>query len=177
MATALFETKMDRWFKSMDVTGDGFVDKQDFDMLIEGILQATNAEKADEFRASTNSFWQTIVQMDSDNDARINSAEFAAGTHKFIREEGRFDELIRPMAELWFMAYDADGDGGVRFDEYKKAIGDFRQPDAAVEEGFAKLDGNGDGVITKEEWIEIVRDYCLNDDPDAAGNWMFGPPA
>ncbi|MGC4996424.1 hypothetical protein [Streptomyces sp. DT195] len=45
-------------------------------------------------------------------------------------------------------------------------------PDAM--DSFAKLDTDGDGTISRYEFIRAVREHFLSNDPDAPGSLFFG---
>ena len=40
---------------------------------------------------------------------------------------------------------------------------------------FVELDANSDGVISREELLEISRQFYRSDDPASPGNLLFGP--
>ena len=39
---------------------------------------------------------------------------------------------------------------------------------------FNKLDADGDGEVTLEEFETAAKDFFLGDNPDAAGGFVFG---
>ncbi|MEV0495871.1 EF-hand domain-containing protein [Streptomyces atratus] len=39
---------------------------------------------------------------------------------------------------------------------------------------FIKLDTDGDGAISRQEFIRAVREHYLSDNPDAPGSLFFG---
>ncbi|MGW1438643.1 hypothetical protein ACWD7M_25760 [Streptomyces griseus] len=43
-------------------------------------------------------------------------------------------------------------------------------------ESFTKLDTDGDGTISRHEFIRAVREYFLSHDPHAPGSVFFGRP-
>lgn len=60
-------------------------------------------------------------------------------------------ELDDHVAARFMTAYDADGDKGIRFEEWKAV-----NPDAARSK-FKAADKNGDGKITMDELLPVVR--------------------
>jgi Ca2+-binding EF-hand superfamily protein len=40
---------------------------------------------------------------------------------------------------------------------------------------FSRLDLNGDGVISTDELVELVREWSFGEDPAAPGAFLFGP--
>jgi Ca2+-binding EF-hand superfamily protein len=51
----------------------------------------------------------------------------------------------------------------------------FGTPSEDVEAAFDRLDLDQDGNISVTELVEAARQYYTSTDPDAAGNWLFGP--
>ncbi|MEU0007940.1 EF-hand domain-containing protein [Streptomyces sp. NPDC006314] len=41
-------------------------------------------------------------------------------------------------------------------------------------DSFTKLDTDGDGVISRQEFIRAIREHFLSTDPDAPGSPFFG---
>jgi hypothetical protein len=84
------------------------------------------------------------------------------------------EDLTRSFEDV-FDALDMDHDGGVALEDYRYyyACSGQRLSDAGG--NFAKLDLNGDGRISREEFTRLCTDFFLGDDPQAPGNWLFGP--
>jgi hypothetical protein len=40
---------------------------------------------------------------------------------------------------------------------------------------FPKLDANQDGFLSKEEVLQLIRDFFYSNEPEAPANDMFGP--
>lgn len=78
---------------------------------------------------------------------------------------------------MWFGIQDTDGDGEISVAEYVQGIAPFVGSEEGLSEAFKKLDLNGDGVITRDEFVHLLRDYCGNEDPEAPSNWLLGSVA
>jgi hypothetical protein len=46
------------------------------------------------------------------------------------------------------------------------------EPDARYT--FGRIDADGDGEITLDEWLEALHQFWTSTDPDAPGNTLFG---
>ncbi len=46
----------------------------------------------------------------------------------------------------------------------------------AVAEAFSHLDGDGDGLLSAEEFTRAVIEFWSSTDPNAPGNWLMGRP-
>ena len=51
----------------------------------------------------------------------------------------------------------------------------FGVAEGIPEWSFKHLDLNGDGKISKDEFVTIVEQFHLSQDRDAPGNFLFGP--
>lgn len=76
---------------------------------------------------------------------------------------------------MFFDIQDVDKDGTISLEEYGvmykiHGIGD----DSLVAEIFAKLDFDGDGKIMKNDYLNLVADFYLSNNPQAPGNLFFG---
>ena len=174
MASDLFTRKMDRLFKSLDVTGDGLLGKDDHDILIQGVIGAAGVVDGERYRMATDAFWDALVLVDG-FESGVNSEQFVAAVRRVVRDEGRYDELVVPMNEFGFSMFDADGDGALQFAEYEQIMRAFQHSDSDVRAWFDRLDTDCDGRITRAEWMALVKDYYLSDDPEAPGNYVNGP--
>ena len=68
-----------------------------------------------------------------------------------------------------------DGDGVIGKDEYRQYLTSSKIDPSVADETFAKLDTDGDGHLTRDEWEQLFLDFFLSDDPDAPGSWLWGP--
>ena len=177
METDLFRWKSDTVFGILDVTRDSYLDQSDFDALMAGIADDGEVQTGGEdFRAAADRYWNALLEVDADGDSRINAAEFAEQSRKAFREGDRFDDLMAPLAALWFSFYDSDRDGGIEPAEWEAAMGFLGRSSEDAQGAFARLDTDGDGRVSKEEFVELVRMWWATDDESSPGNWIFGPP-
>ncbi|NER04336.1 MAG: hypothetical protein F6K17_17830 [Okeania sp. SIO3C4] len=58
-------------------------------------------------------------------------------------------------------------------EEYKTFYWSWQIPPDLAIEIFPKLDLDGDGSITKKEFLKLVREFHRSDDPNASGNLFF----
>ncbi len=87
-------------------------------------------------------------------------------------------EQIKETARIWFNIVDADGNGEISLAEYKDILvawgGKEKEKEAAS--CFEKLDLNGDGIISKDEFVKNLKEYWLSNDPEVPGNYLYGHP-
>jgi hypothetical protein len=60
-------------------------------------------------------------------------------------------------------------------DEFAAFQRAFGTADDDIDAAFARLDTDGSGSLTVAELIAAAEQYYRGNDPDANGNWLYGP--
>ena len=180
MADTVHQAKFDRLFEIFDVTGDGYISQEDFDSVIEQVIAAPhgspNGKRVQALRDGCARFWAGIKEhAEVDSAGRVGRDSFRTALDSAFLQGSRFDEIVRPAVEAWFALYDADGDGRVSHHEYELLQRTIGRPAADIDAGFRIIDANADGQLTSDEFNTVVHEYFISDDPNAPGNWLFGP--
>jgi Ca2+-binding EF-hand superfamily protein len=180
MSLELLKYKLERAFGHMDVNGDGSIERADLlglgARILVGFGEAPTSAAGSKLVRGFGSIWQTLsAEIDITGDRAISSEEFRAGMTSAFIEGDRFDTVFGPATEAFAELCDTDGDGSVGPDEFQVMMAAFGTPYADVEAAFDRLDLDQDGNISVTELVEAARQYYTSTDPDAAGNWLFGP--
>ncbi|HEX7307196.1 hypothetical protein [Lentzea sp.] len=69
-------------------------------------------------------------------------------------------------------AADADNDDYVSQDEYRTMIRAWLGHDGPVD--FARLDLDGDGRLSRREFVQLWMEFWAGDDAEAPGSYAFG---
>jgi hypothetical protein len=82
------------------------------------------------------------------------------------------------LAETYFALADGDGDGLVgREGFWAFQHGHFPELTRAdLSEAFDHLDADGDGYLSRAQFVDSIVEYWTSSDPDATGNWWLGRP-
>lgn len=121
-------------------------------------------------------FWDTLAaHCDADRDGRITPAEYREGMLTTFVDGEHFDPVFLPAAAALVTVADHDEDGTVDRSEFQTLEGVMGIAEADSLAAFEHLDTNGDGVLEIEEYLVAIRDYYTSSDPDAPGNWLYGP--
>jgi hypothetical protein len=49
--------------------------------------------------------------------------------------------------------------------------------EATAQTAFPHLDLDGDGLLSRDEFVQLTEEYYTSDDPDAVGGWLYGKSA
>ena len=170
--------KLDRWFASFDTDRDGVVDVLDVTGMAQVYCEAYGVPpRSDTWRDMHRwalVMWQAIERRTGALDpARLTRDEWVSwiGTHEYV------DFILRaaiPFSQMAFSIADADGDG--RCDVYELMAAQRRSgmSEEEIHRAFARLDQDGDGYATTEDFERAHREFYFSDDPAAPGNYLAG---
>ena len=179
MLTELQTRKWTRLFQVYDANGNGVVDKGDFEAIFQNVANSSNltpgSEEYEKLQAKFIEDWDHLQKdVDKNNNRKVELGEWLEhGDHR-INSPDMYQTVI-DLANQIFSILDLNGDGSIGLDEYKILFANWRIPQDLASEIFPKLDLNGDGTISKDEFVELLKQFHQSDDPNAPGNFFFGP--
>jgi Ca2+-binding EF-hand superfamily protein len=161
-------------FHRLDANGNGVLDRNDFSDICARYIQqgdwGHDSAQAEGMRALFHGWWDAIsAAVDLDNDGVLTVDEFVDGAASL---GGDSAEGVGPML---FDAFDPSGDGLISPAEYRAFLALYQVDAEQADETFARLDLDGDGHITREEFASLFMEFHASEDEDAPGNWLFGP--
>lgn len=178
--TDLQKRKFTRSFYCLDADRDGYLEQSDFETILSNMaavrgLRPGSPEYA-ALQEGVMSIWQNVLkQGDADGDGRCTLDEWLSMQVENLSNPERYRKYNVDNARLFFDLMDLDGDGQVGLNEWISFYHAFcRLPESVARESFARLDLNQDGILSREEIIELLRQFHYGNDPDAPGNWIFG---
>ncbi|MBB5868975.1 Ca2+-binding EF-hand superfamily protein [Allocatelliglobosispora scoriae] len=181
MLTILQERKLDQAFGHLDVDRDGAIEWEDWIALATRITsafgQSPTTPRGAEVVSAFEQLWQALLaNLDLDGDRRIDPVEWREGmAGAFIDSPDGYLANFRPAARAVFHLADTDGDGTLRPAEFHALQRAFGTADAAIDAAFQRLDSDGSGELTVDELVVAAEEYYRGADPDAPGNWLWGP--
>ncbi|MGW8379908.1 EF-hand domain-containing protein [Streptomyces sp. ODS28] len=178
----VLDRKLNRVYTMLDTDKDGGLVESDVmglaDHLGAAFALPADSPKIQRLRAALEELWKTDVSaMDEDGNGVVDRQEFIAGMRRSAAadEEGYLGRLSA-MVGAWMGVCDADDNGLIDQQEfitmYNRTLG-AHPDDLAV--AFSKLDLNGDGTLDSEEIHRATQEFYTSEDPQAPGNWLFGP--
>ncbi len=180
MLTPLQTRKLTRAFHLFDLNQNNFMDRQDCDLVIGATTQAMGyTPGSPEYTTYANDYmagWDAILAVgDSDGDQKLTPTEFCIAYDKLMAQPEQFDAVILGFVRTAIAMWDSNKDGQVSEAEYKNYLRSVQVPEAEAVDAFRRLDLNSDGYLSREELFQNLKEYYFTDDPNAPGNWFFGP--
>lgn len=182
MLNEVRQRKMNHLFDLLDVDDDGVIDKMDYtasaDRLVNAFGFAPGSAQSQALRERYARLWDEVtLPMDTDGDERVDPDEFAVGFDRFVAQApDGYHALVAPVADAFYDLMDTDGDDRITRTEYiRMAQSAFRMSEAAGLAAFNRLDLDGNGWLSRDELHSANEEFFRSTDPDARGNWVFGP--
>lgn len=171
MASDLQRKKTSIVFTAMDVNGDGFLERSDFEALTDRWVAIRGTAGQEPLREIMMGWWDALrAASDQDRDDKVTLDEALS----VVSNLGTMLDLVVATAESMFQAVDEDGDGLVSAPEYARMIHAWTGDDSPTDAAFARLDLDGDGSMSKSEFVQHWVEFWAGDDADAPGTHVFG---
>ncbi len=90
-------------------------------------------------------------------------------------QEAVYDTYVNTIVRGVFDVFDVNGDDKLSRREWAQLYAAWRVEPRFAPQAFAKIDRDGNGFISKDELVAVVKEFHQSDDPAAPGNWLFGP--
>lgn len=181
MATAVQGQKFSILFDWFDQDRDGQLSQGDLQATAKVFAQVARDEdhtNVAAIHAAFGQWWQLLLEhADTDGDGQVSREEFVTAMQDSVTAPEHFESAVMAIADAVMNAADTNTDGVLSRDEYVamyEVLG--VSPEHSVP-AFARLDVDGDGVISHHEYRTAIVDFYLSTDPDAPGNYLLGPVA
>lgn len=180
MLSRLQNRKLTRAFDVYDHDGDGMLTESDFRRTVEELATvfeyAAGSAKHLEIESVYMKRWQRLqAEADRNKDGAVSLTEFLAFHERAFQDTEAFSDVILGVAKWHMSVADEDGNGILDESEVVKGAIAIGLTESDAREAFHRMDQDGDGRITRDEFLQRASEFYLSDDPDAPGNWLFGP--
>ena len=177
--TELQRVKQIHYFNVLDYDGDGFLEKQDFldvaDRLAKMRGYDDGSSRHSAVRQEILRMWTNARALSgAEGKTRITLEEWLAHEQEVLDSSVLIQSYVQGIARVIFDVLDADSDGVISEEEYRTFFRAFQDNAEGADRAFQKLDVDDTGHLTREDFLDLVTEFHLSDDPDARGNWLFG---
>ncbi|MER6627762.1 EF-hand domain-containing protein [Streptomyces sp. NPDC000987] len=169
---------MERAFDTMDANADGYVDRPDYQQMIDRFISVfalgRNDPRAGGIQAYYQMYWQELLRHAPGDAQKLTKEQFVEANRLASIDTSRLN-MVEGRGHAIFGCMDTDGDNEVgkeEFENFLRKVWKVSQPDAI--DTFHRLDIDGDGRISRREFIRAAHEYHCSNDPDAAGSLLFG---
>ena len=182
MLSDLQKRKLTVGFNTYDTDGNGVIEEQDFVERAAKVVAARNAGPGTKIYDWAYNKWmkewgrlQSLADANQDNIVSLDEwfAFHEAELDLDFPYWRKPEEDGVTFTEFVFKIIDLDDDGEISWKEYSLFLNAYGIDWDLHQEIFDKLDLNGDGIVSQDEFI-ILADQFFGDDPDAPGNWILG---
>ncbi len=179
MLTEFQKKKITQLFHFFDADGNSTVEAEDMDIIVENFAKIFNWEMGDEnsknFGSAFKKYWRKLMMVsDTDKDDKISLAEFLQAYERTLVNDGTYEQFVKPFLDNIFPLIDINKDDKLQLNEFTKLYQGFRNPVENAQMIFNLLDGNGDGVLSKEEVYQHFYDFHFSQDVVKPANAFFG---
>jgi Ca2+-binding EF-hand superfamily protein len=181
MLTDLQLRKLPRMFALNDNNGDGIISQEDFEEAARVLARlrglAPGTPEYGDMHRTIMARWNTLrEECDADGDNRVALKEWLAHWDTVLATEGEYERVGKPFSVVVARTLDVDGDGNIAPGEYAQWLSRWGVDEKTARDCFARLDLNGDGHLSVDEFVTLVAEYFQSSDPSSPGNWLLGRP-
>ena len=180
--TDFVQGKIRIWFKMMDTTKDGFMSKDDFELIANRFASQYNL---DENRAKEIYEWlvygfkktdeehsgeeMPVVKQLSEaiqNGEKISEDQYIQGLGQLMTIDPELARIsLEKMVSLFFKIFDFNEDGFISCDELEKGLFCFGYDNKdAVQSVFKIMESGHEGKISEKEYVTAWLDFIFGND-------------
>jgi Ca2+-binding EF-hand superfamily protein len=166
-------------FDIFDVTQDGFITVEDFELHADRTCSALRLEEGSPhwqtIHGALQSWWEYLQRDAVAPNGRISNAECVAIMENGLVNDPIFlESTVVKVAGAVFKVLDTDDDNKIGEGEYMNVyVASGLTAEIAIN-AFGKIDTNADGMIELDEFVAVVREAFTTADPESPGAWFFG---
>ncbi|MFT5196706.1 MAG: Ca2+-binding EF-hand superfamily protein [Cellvibrionaceae bacterium] len=182
MLTDLQKAKFTKHFQIRDTDNDGFVTQNDYHKLTENIASIlgweANHSKKTQIDGIHHGVWEFFWKpADYNDDGRVSLEDHLTMMDSMV-ERSKEPEVLdqsRRHSQVLFETFDFGGNGQISAKEYGQFFKAAGVEAEWTDDVFKRLDMNSNGSISLDEFVLLHQQFFSSNDPDAPGNWFYGP--
>ena len=181
MLPDILQKKLSQHFNFRDLNKDGYVEQSDWEQCAQNLAAIRSWEPGspeyENLMARHVAMWRLFWQpADLNQDGKVTLPEYLhlAETQRKMGFNYEMEQVRKLFAAI-FDTIDLNDDGEISLTEYKLFFQAWKMEDALAQEAFSSLDLNHDSRLSREAFLQYGVNFYVNDEPDVAGNMIFGP--
>jgi juvenile hormone diol kinase len=184
----LQQIKLTYFFNVIDRDHNGFIEADDFSTFVSRLAALRGVEPGsleyEQFHPDALARWNEVRQSaDKDYNGRIGLQEWldywSAEMDAIADAAGESPNFalvqLKHSAHFTFDLLDRDDDEKISAEEYGHVLQAWGL-DIDTGAVFQRLDLNSDGFITRDELVQLSKQFFLSNDPEVPGNYICGNP-
>lgn len=180
MFTDFQKRKLTRYFEFYDADKNGYIEQADYEVFARRVARVRGwAEGTPGYEIVLGRFvseWEVLRSFaDMSRDGRVSLHEWFDYHYYIYTIDQKFRADEHDIINTIFETLDHNGDGKITENEFKIFYHIYGLDSALASEIFQRIDENSDGILTRNEIARLYRQFAHSDDPNALGNWLFGP--
>jgi Ca2+-binding EF-hand superfamily protein len=180
-ASALRLKKINHWFDAFNVSGDGVLEREDFAVLADRYAAVcgmpVGAPAHQRMLATLLGIWDKQFSGEAGLTAQVPKAHWVGAVLQSLDKDPEgYRQQLRLIADAFFDACDAEGKGVLSREEHTPLlIATTGCSPEGANQAFDMMDSDGDGTLSRKDVCQGFEEFVMSEDPQAHGNWFFGP--
>ena len=181
MLSDILQKKLTQHFHFRDLDKDGYVERSDWVQCAQNLIAIREwpfgSSEYDEVMARHEAMWLTFWEpADLNGDGKVALDEYLHLAETQRKMGFKYEmKQVRKLFGAVFDTVDLDGDGEISLTEYKQFFRAWGLDAGTAVVAFSSLDLNSDARLSREAFLQYGVNFYINDEPDVAGNMIFGP--
>jgi Ca2+-binding EF-hand superfamily protein len=180
MTEDVLSKKHRKMFRVYDADGNGFIEKVDFTIIFERVAAVMGllpgAAEYEPLRKQFLFVWENIRSLaDANGDDKVSEEEWLRYSHRMSQSPVLYERDAGALSELMFNLFDADKDGRLTLDDFRRFFRAFRIDEALAAGTWDKLGQKAPGFLTRAEGLVYAKQFYGSNDAADCGNYLLGP--
>lgn len=173
----ILQRKLVKDFDSIDFDGNGVLGRDDMQKFADNICrefgQSANSEKYRIFQEGCMQWWDKLLGVvDKNGDQQISREEYVAAYRN--ASESQIQDMLDPYVHGLYTLIDTDGDQRISKSEFVRLERAAGVPEATSDQIFDRLDEDGSGYLSKNEFGKYIQQFYGSVNADMPGNFLLG---
>ncbi|GHF36896.1 EF-hand domain-containing protein [Streptomyces griseosporeus] len=166
MSTAVANDRLVKRFEKWDIDGNGVLEASDFQgeaaRIADNLGRDAGSPEVQELLAAFQGLYEALAEKAGvAPGSGINRDQFLTATGNMLFQEGEasFNRALSPVVKALIRLCDDNHDGEIDEQEFRAWLTAVGVPNSEVGDKFRKVDANGDGRLSEDELLRVLREF------------------